>query len=65
MPFAAGFVIRRRPGAGAEALTAFAALLFLVGGLFRLAGGREGSRRRPGTVAQLTLSYAGGQKVCD
>ncbi|MEV6578839.1 DUF308 domain-containing protein [Streptomyces sp. NPDC051582] len=36
---AAGFVILRRPEASAEALTMFAALLFLVGGLFRLVGG--------------------------
>ncbi|MGW0363927.1 HdeD family acid-resistance protein [Streptomyces sp. NPDC002990] len=35
---AAGFVILRRPEASAEALTMFAALLFLTGGLFRLAG---------------------------
>ncbi|WP_079430628.1 MULTISPECIES: HdeD family acid-resistance protein [Streptomyces] len=35
---AAGFVILRRPEAGAEALTMFAALLFLTGGVFRLAG---------------------------
>ncbi|MFG2988868.1 HdeD family acid-resistance protein [Streptomyces sp. NPDC048257] len=35
---AAGFVILRRPEASAEALTMFAALLFLVGGLFRLVG---------------------------
>ncbi|MFJ7780971.1 HdeD family acid-resistance protein [Streptomyces yangpuensis] len=35
---AAGFVILRRPEAGAEALTMFAALLFLTGGLFRLVG---------------------------
>ncbi|MFE5495270.1 HdeD family acid-resistance protein [Streptomyces virginiae] len=35
---AAGFVILRRPGASAEALTMFAALLFLTGGLFRLVG---------------------------
>lgn len=35
---AAGFVILRRPEASAEALTMFAALLFLVGGVFRLAG---------------------------
>ncbi|MFG2997808.1 HdeD family acid-resistance protein [Streptomyces sp. NPDC048340] len=36
---AAGFVILRRPEASAEALTMFAALLFLTGGVFRLAGG--------------------------
>lgn len=36
---AAGFVILRRPGASAEALTMFAALFFLIGGLFRLVGG--------------------------
>lgn len=36
---AAGFVILRRPEASAEALTMFAALLFLIGGVFRLAGG--------------------------
>ncbi|MFJ6719202.1 MULTISPECIES: HdeD family acid-resistance protein [unclassified Streptomyces] len=35
---AAGFVILRRPEARAEALTLFAALLFLTGGVFRLAG---------------------------
>ncbi|WP_372499771.1 HdeD family acid-resistance protein [Streptomyces spororaveus] len=35
---AAGFVILRRPEASAEALTMFAALLFLVGGVFRLVG---------------------------
>ncbi|MBW5486018.1 HdeD family acid-resistance protein [Streptomyces bambusae] len=35
---AAGFVVLRRPEAGAEALTMFAALLFLTGGVFRLAG---------------------------
>ncbi|MFE5810531.1 HdeD family acid-resistance protein [Streptomyces sp. NPDC056491] len=35
---AAGFVILRRPEASAEALTMFAALLFLIGGLFRLVG---------------------------
>lgn len=35
---AAGFVILRRPEASAEALTMFAALLFLTGGVFRLAG---------------------------
>ncbi|MEU8437282.1 HdeD family acid-resistance protein [Streptomyces sp. NPDC029216] len=35
---AAGFVILRRPAASAEALTMFAALLFLTGGVFRLAG---------------------------
>ncbi|WP_046776466.1 HdeD family acid-resistance protein [Streptomyces yangpuensis] len=35
---AAGFVILRRPEASAEALTMFAALLFLTGGLFRLVG---------------------------
>ncbi|MFJ7157888.1 HdeD family acid-resistance protein [Streptomyces sp. NPDC101118] len=35
---AAGFVILRRPEATAEALTMFAALLFLVGGVFRLVG---------------------------
>lgn len=35
---AAGFVILRRPGASAEALTMFAALLFLTGGVFRLVG---------------------------
>ncbi|WP_424211004.1 HdeD family acid-resistance protein [Streptomyces sp. BI20] len=36
---AAGFVILRRPLASAEALTMFAALLFLTAGAFRLAGG--------------------------
>ncbi|WP_455351510.1 HdeD family acid-resistance protein [Streptomyces sp. SYSU K217416] len=36
---AAGVVILRSPEAGAEALTMFAALLFLTGGVFRLAGG--------------------------
>ncbi|MFB7632937.1 HdeD family acid-resistance protein [Streptomyces sp. NPDC056149] len=35
---AAGVVVIRRPEAGAAALTMFAALLFLAGGLFRLAG---------------------------
>ncbi|MCX5193361.1 HdeD family acid-resistance protein [Streptomyces sp. NBC_00249] len=35
---AAGLVILRRPEASAEALTMFAALLFLTGGLFRLVG---------------------------
>ncbi|MFG2981480.1 HdeD family acid-resistance protein [Streptomyces sp. NPDC048258] len=35
---AAGFVVLRRPEASAEALTMFAALLFLTGGLFRLVG---------------------------
>jgi uncharacterized membrane protein HdeD (DUF308 family) len=35
---AAGVVIIGRPGAAAEALTMFAALLFLTGGLFRLVG---------------------------
>ncbi|MFF5476239.1 HdeD family acid-resistance protein [Streptomyces sp. NPDC012935] len=35
---AAGVVVLRRPEAAAEALTMFAALLFLTGGLFRLAG---------------------------
>ncbi|MFF5447733.1 HdeD family acid-resistance protein [Streptomyces sp. NPDC012888] len=35
---AAGCVILARPAASAEALTMFAALLFLVGGVFRLAG---------------------------
>ncbi|MFJ7589706.1 HdeD family acid-resistance protein [Streptomyces sp. NPDC097617] len=35
---AAGFVILRRPEASAEALTMFAALLFLIGGVFRLVG---------------------------
>lgn len=35
---AAGFVVLRRPEASAEALTMFAALLFLTGGVFRLAG---------------------------
>lgn len=35
---AAGFVILRRPEASAEALTMFAALFFLVGGVFRLVG---------------------------
>ncbi|MGR4881070.1 HdeD family acid-resistance protein [Streptomyces sp. LARHCF249] len=38
MNLAAGFVILRRPEASAEALTMFAALLFLTGGVFRLAG---------------------------
>ncbi|MGW1895642.1 HdeD family acid-resistance protein [Streptomyces sp. NPDC002004] len=36
---AAGVVILRRPDAAAAALTMFAALLFLTGGLFRLVGG--------------------------
>ncbi|MFF4349348.1 HdeD family acid-resistance protein [Streptomyces sp. NPDC001530] len=35
---AAGVVLIRRPDAAAEALAMFAALLFLTGGLFRLAG---------------------------
>ncbi|MFG2292651.1 HdeD family acid-resistance protein [Streptomyces sp. NPDC048603] len=35
---AAGLVILARPEASAEALTMFAALFFLIGGLFRLAG---------------------------
>ncbi|MFJ8212994.1 HdeD family acid-resistance protein [Streptomyces sp. NPDC096033] len=35
---AAGFVILRRPEASAEALTMFAALLFLTSGVFRLVG---------------------------
>src|SRR4051812_36057911 len=35
---AAGVVILRTPDAAAEALTMFAALLFLTGGLFRLVG---------------------------
>jgi uncharacterized membrane protein HdeD (DUF308 family) len=35
---AAGVVILRRPEAAAEALTMFAALLFLTGGVFRLVG---------------------------
>ncbi|MFJ3743583.1 HdeD family acid-resistance protein [Streptomyces albidoflavus] len=35
---AAGVVILRRPDVAAEALTMFAALLFLTGGVFRLAG---------------------------
>ncbi|WP_217207958.1 HdeD family acid-resistance protein [Streptomyces sp. AC550_RSS872] len=35
---AAGVVVIRTPEAAAEALTMFAALLFLTGGLFRLAG---------------------------
>ncbi|MFD7261471.1 HdeD family acid-resistance protein [Streptomyces sp. NPDC059874] len=35
---AAGFVVLRRPEASAEALTMFAALLFLTGGVFRLVG---------------------------
>ncbi|MFJ3876609.1 HdeD family acid-resistance protein [Streptomyces sp. NPDC090077] len=35
---AAGFVVLRRPEATAEALTMFAALLFLTGGVFRLVG---------------------------
>ncbi|ANS69408.1 hypothetical protein SLINC_7184 [Streptomyces lincolnensis] len=35
---AAGAVILRRPEAAAEALTMFAALLFLTGGVFRLVG---------------------------
>lgn len=35
---AAGVVVIRRPDAAAEALTMFAALLFLTGGVFRLAG---------------------------
>ncbi|NEB79458.1 HdeD family acid-resistance protein [Streptomyces sp. SID14478] len=36
---AAGIVVIRRPEGTAEALTMFAALLFLTGGVFRLAGG--------------------------
>ncbi|MFD7710675.1 HdeD family acid-resistance protein [Streptomyces sp. NPDC059786] len=36
---AAGVVIIRMPEAAAQALTMFAALLFLTGGVFRLAGG--------------------------
>ncbi|MGX8909260.1 HdeD family acid-resistance protein [Streptomyces netropsis] len=36
---AAGVVVIRRPEGAAEALTMFAALLFLAGGVFRLAGG--------------------------
>ncbi|MFJ3669924.1 HdeD family acid-resistance protein [Streptomyces sp. NPDC090106] len=35
---AAGVVVMRRPEAAAEALTMFAALLFLTGGVFRLVG---------------------------
>jgi uncharacterized membrane protein HdeD (DUF308 family) len=35
---AAGVVVIRRPDAAAEALTMFAALLFLAGGVFRLVG---------------------------
>ncbi|GAA4892437.1 HdeD family acid-resistance protein [Streptomyces coeruleoprunus] len=35
---AAGFVVIRHPGESAAALTMFAALLFLTGGLFRLVG---------------------------
>lgn len=35
---AAGFVVIRHPGGTAEALTMFAALLFLTGGVFRLVG---------------------------
>ncbi|MFJ9643280.1 HdeD family acid-resistance protein [Streptomyces sp. NPDC101206] len=35
---AAGFVVLRRPEASAEALTMFAALLFLTAGVFRLVG---------------------------
>lgn len=35
---AAGVVVIRRPDATAEALTMFAALLFLTGGVFRLVG---------------------------
>ncbi|MEU6257233.1 HdeD family acid-resistance protein [Streptomyces sp. NPDC047043] len=35
---AAGIVVIRRPEAAAEALTMFAALLFLTGGVFRLVG---------------------------
>ncbi|GGN59505.1 hypothetical protein GCM10011579_023870 [Streptomyces albiflavescens] len=35
---AAGVVVIRRPDAAAEALTMFAALLFLTGGVFRLVG---------------------------
>ncbi|MET9803606.1 DUF308 domain-containing protein [Streptomyces sp. NPDC006368] len=35
---AAGFVVIRHPGESAEALTMFAALLFLTGGVFRLVG---------------------------
>ncbi|WP_159776630.1 HdeD family acid-resistance protein [Streptomyces sp. HM190] len=35
---AAGVVVLKTPEAGAEALTMFAALLFLTGGLFRLVG---------------------------
>lgn len=36
---AAGVVVIRRPEGAAETLTMFAALLFLAGGVFRLAGG--------------------------
>jgi uncharacterized membrane protein HdeD (DUF308 family) len=36
--FAAGVVVLRMPEAAAEALTMFAALLFLTGGVFRLVG---------------------------
>jgi len=36
---AAGVVLLRTPDAGAEALSMFAALLFLTGGIFRLVGG--------------------------
>jgi uncharacterized membrane protein HdeD (DUF308 family) len=36
---AAGVILLRHPQVGAEALTLFAALLFLAGGVFRLAGG--------------------------
>lgn len=36
---AAGVVVISRPDVGAEALTMFAALLFLTGGVFRLVGG--------------------------
>ncbi|GGR30758.1 DUF308 domain-containing protein [Streptomyces netropsis] len=36
---AAGVVVLRRPEGAAETLTMFAALLFLAGGVFRLAGG--------------------------
>ncbi|UNO43096.1 DUF308 domain-containing protein [Streptomyces sp. MST-110588] len=36
---AAGVVVLRRPDVTAEALTMFAALLFLTGGIFRLVGG--------------------------
>ncbi|MER5932151.1 HdeD family acid-resistance protein [Streptomyces sp. NPDC002054] len=35
---AAGLVVLRRPEASAEALTMFAALFFLIGGVFRLVG---------------------------